>query len=414
MKLSVTHYSGDRLGGAARAALRLHAAFRQHQILDSNMVVAEKTNDDYTISSLNEGIPGQLCSIIKSAVDALPRRLSSSHGSMPRSAGWATRLTAKDVNANPSDIAHLHWINGAFLSVEEVGRITKPLVWTLHDMWPFCGAEHLAPDTPNARWRIGYTPSSDIGGFDFDRWVWKRKKASWKKPIHIVTPSRWMADCARQSLLMCDFPVHVVPNALDVDTYKPMDKLVARRLLNLPANRKLILFGAIKGTQLSYKGWDLLMPALAAVVKESPDADAVVFGQGCPQEPPELPIKIHWMGHLYDDFTLAALYSAADTLVIPSRQENLPQTGSEAQACGCPVVAFDATGLKDVVSHEKTGLLVKPYDSAELASAIVAMLKNDEMRRQYGIAARERAQRLWSYATVAGQYKYVYETAISC
>jgi glycosyltransferase involved in cell wall biosynthesis len=119
------------------------------------------------------------------------------------------------------------------------------------------------------------------------------------------------------------------------------------------------------------------------------------------------------MGHLHDDFTLAALYSAADVLVIPSRQESLSQTGTEAHACGCPVVAFDATGLKDVVANEETGLLVKPYDPTALASAIVLMLENDEMRRQFGVAARERAQRLWSYHKVAEQYKDLYEAAIT-
>lgn len=413
MKLSVTHYSGDRLGGAARAALRLHTAFRQHPIVDSNMIVAEKTTDDYTISGLNEGIQGRLGSIVKSAVDAVPRRLSSPRDRMPRSAGWATRLTARDVNSHPSDIAHLHWVNGSFLSIEEIGKITKPLVWTCHDMWPFCGAEHLATDASDARWRNGYTPLSDINGFDFDRWVWRRKKASWKKPMHIVAPSQWLADCVSQSNLMSDFPVHVIPNTLDVDTYKPMDKLAARRLFNLPANRKLILFGAIKGSQLPYKGWDLLMASLIDVAKNSPDTDAVIFGQGIPEKPPELPITIHWIGHLYDDFSLAALYSSADVLVIPSRQEAFGQTGSEAQACGCPVVAFNATGLKDVVSHEKTGLLAKPYDSTSLAYSIMRILNNQGLARQLGINARERAERIWSYAVVARQYLNLYNE-ITC
>ena len=413
MKLRVTHYSGDRLGGAARAALRLHAAFRKHQIFDSNMVVAEKANDDYTVSGLNEGFRGRLGSIVKSAFDALPRRLSSMPDNMPRSAGWATRLTAKDVNSHPSDVAHLHWVNGAFLSVEEIGKITKPLVWSLHDMWAFCGAEHLAPDTPDARWRSGYTASSDIGGFDFDRWVWRRKKISWKKPIHIVTPSRWLADCVSQSSLMRNFPVHVIPNTLDVEVFKPMNKAEARHLLNLPQSRKLILFGAIKGTQLTYKGWDLLLPALANVFHEMSGVDAVIFGQSQPENSPALQLVVHWMGHLHDEYTLAALYSAADVLVIPSRLESFGQTGSEAHACGCPVIAFDSSGLKDVVANKETGLLIKPYDSAELASAIVSLLKCDDTRRQYGIAAQQRAQRLWSYSKVAAQYKDVYEEAVT-
>lgn len=413
MKLSVTHYSGDRLGGAARAALRLHAAFRQHPIVTSTMIVAEKNNDDYTIRGLNEGTRGRLGSIIKSAIDAVPGRFALPLDIMPRSAGWATRLTAREVNARNSDIAHLHWVNGGFLSVEEIGKISKPIVWTFHDMWPFCGAEHLTKDTPDARWRNGYEGSTDIKGFDFDRWVWRRKKEKWKNPMHIVAPSRWLADCVRQSDLMRKFPVHVIPNTLDIDTYKPIDKYVARHLFNLPINRKLILFGAIKGIQLPYKGWDLLMPALTQLAKICPDAEAVVFGQGVPEIQPAVPVKIHWMGHLYDDYSLAALYSAADVLVIPSRQESFGQTGSEAQACGCPVVAFDATGLKDVVENNKTGFLVTPYDHSELVNAISVIIKNKEVYHRFGSAARERAIRLWSNNVVSQKYCDLYQGVVS-
>lgn len=410
--LKVTHYSADRIGGAARAALRIHLALRQLEIIDSRMIVTEKQNDDYTIDEIDKGFFGRLNAFVKSGIDELPKRLIKPNDNAPRSAGWSTRLSAQFVNSNPADIAHLHWINGGFLSVEEIGKIKKPIVWTLHDMWPFCGAEHLAPDTPNTRWRTGYQKSPDINGIDLDRWVWKRKKSYWNKPMHIVTPSRWLAECVRESELMKNLSVHVVPNALNTDTYKPMDKLAARFLLNLPTNRKLILFGAIKGTKLTYKGWDLLVPALTEVVKNCPNTEAVIFGQGCPESPPDLPIKVHWMGHLYDDFTLAALYSAADLLAIPSRQESFGQTGSEAQACGCPVVAFDATGLKDVVSHENTGLLVKPYDSSAMASAIITLLRNESLAYKYGTSAQIRARHLWSFPVVAKQYSEVYEQAV--
>lgn len=375
------------------------------------MVVSEKKIDDHAVTGLNSGVGGGLCSIFKSAIDAVPRRLANPSDGMPRSAGWATRVTGKYVNSASSDIAHLHWVNGALLSIEEIGKIRKPLVWTLHDMWPFCGSEHLAPDKPEARWRTGYLPSTEITGFDIDRWCWKRKKASWQNSIHIVAPSRWMADCVRSSSLMSEFPVYVIPNALNVDVYKPMGKSEARHLLNLPQNQKLVLFGAIKGTQLSYKGWDLLMPALSSVVKEFSGAAAVIFGQSKPAEPMAWPFQVHWMGHLHDDFTLAALYSASDVLVIPSRQEAFGQTGSEAQACGCPVVAFNATGLKDVVENEVTGFLVNPYESSALASAVVKILKSDALRCQFGFAARERALRLWSASTVVEQYTKVYEIA---
>ncbi|HRH76397.1 MAG TPA: glycosyltransferase, partial [Cellvibrionaceae bacterium] len=197
--IKVTHYSGDRIGGAARAATRLHRALNQNEDVDSRMVVAERLDDDYTIEELDKGVPGKLNAMFKAGIDGLPRRLAWNADSTPRSAGWAAKLTAKAVDSNASDIAHLHWINGGFLSVEEIGKITKPIVWTFHDMWPFCGAEHLAPDTENARWKVGYNRPNEIKGFDFDRWTWKRKKAHWLKPFHIVAPSSWMAECVSNS-----------------------------------------------------------------------------------------------------------------------------------------------------------------------------------------------------------------------
>ncbi len=194
-------------------------------------------------------------------------------------------------------------------------------------------------------------------------------------------------------------------------TFKPMDRLAARRLLNLPEQARLVLFGAIKGTQLPYKGWDLLQPAVAALAEAEPDVHAVIFGQRAPASPPALGIKIHWMGHLFDDFSLAALCSAADVLVVPSRQEYFGQTDSEAQACGGPVVAFDTTGLQDLVAHGETGLLAKPFDSGELASNMLVLLRDDSLRQQFSFNARLRAERLWSYARVSAQYLEVYKHA---
>ena len=414
MTLDIVHYSGDRLGGAARAAYRIHAALKLTPELRSRMVVAFPTTDDPTIASVGAGLKRRLSRMVSPFVDALPLRLAAPGDRLPRSAGWAGQITAAAINAEVMDVAHLHWICGGFLSVDDIGRIRRPLVWTLHDMWAFCGAEHLADDTAESRWRSGYPPTGHTAArFDIDRWAWRRKRARWQTPMHIVAPSRWLARCVQDSALMRQWPVCVIPNPLDLANFKPMDRLAARRLLNLPERTRLVLFGAIKGTQLPYKGWDLLQPALAALAQAEPDVQAVIFGQSEPPSPPALGIKIHWMGHLFDDFSLAALYSAADVLVIPSRQESFGQTGSEAQACGCPVVAFDTTGLQDVVAHDETGLLTRPFDSGELASNLLALLRNDSLRQQFSLNARLRAERLWSYARVSAQYLEVYKHAAS-
>lgn len=413
MNLRVMHYSGDRIGGAARAARRIHSALRAHGSSDSRLMQAEPWGDDPTLSAFGPQLRQRLAAVFKPTMDALPLRVAAPRDALPRSAGWSSRLTAFDVNSAAADVVHLHWICGGFLSVENIGRIRRPLVWTLHDMWAFCGAEHLQGDANDARWRNGYSAQpTSAGRFDIDRWVFDRKRKHWRQPMHIVTPSRWLADCVRGSALLGHHSVSVIPNPLDVAVFKPMERAAARRLLNLPLQRKLVLFGAIKGTQLPYKGWDLLMPALARISGQRQDVDAVIFGQGRPANEPALGMPIHWMGHLYDDISLAALYSAADVLVVPSRQESFGQTGSEAQACGCPVVAFDATGLRDVVAHDETGLLATPFDPESLSAHVLTLLEDESRRNQMGTQARLRAQRLWAYDTVAAQYDSVYAQTV--
>ena len=101
--------------------------------------------------------------------------------------------------------------------VADAGNIKKPVVWTLQDMWAFCGVVHY---TEYHRWRDGYTarnrPSYE-SGFDLRRWTAARKLKHWKRPMHIVTPSRWLADYATQSMLMLDRPITVIPDTINTD-----------------------------------------------------------------------------------------------------------------------------------------------------------------------------------------------------
>jgi glycosyltransferase involved in cell wall biosynthesis len=138
----------------------------------------------------------------------------------------------------------------------------------------------------------------------------------------------------------------------------------------------------------------------------------VVFGQSRPAQPPDLGFPIHTSGPLHDDLSLRLLYAAADVFVIPSRQDNLPNTGLEAHACGTPVVAFATGGLVDIVDHQITGALAQPFDPHSLAAAIRWVLEDPQRRRQLGAAARQRAERLWDPARVAGLYAEVYGQAL--
>jgi glycosyltransferase involved in cell wall biosynthesis len=413
--MKVFHYSGDKTGGAGRAALRLHQALLSAGDIESTLIAQSVHDQSMGVRVLDTSVASQIKSLVRPGLDRIPARFLKGATSVPRSPSWLSAMTADAINESDADIIHLHWTGAGFLSIENIGKIKKPVVWTLHDMWGFCGSEHLAPDDANARWRHGYDTASrgiDLRGFDVDRWTWQRKRRAWRLPMHVVAPSRWLANCASHSTLMREWPVSVIPNVLNTERYKPVPKVQARDVLNLPQDKKLILFGAIKGTQMPHKGWDLLMPALQSVADIWGDVEAVIFGQSAPAVEPEIGMKLNWMGHIFDDATLALLYSAADLIVVPSRQEAFGQTASEAQACGCPVVGFDATGIRDVVEHGVTGYLAKPYEVADLVRGIRSVVESQNCDDRIRQKARARAVALWSQNVVAKLYEEVYVGAL--
>ena len=209
---------------------------------------------------------GAITRLLRPSVAALPLRLQKTKGAVFHSTALLASGLVDELNRSDADVLNLHWINSEFLSISDIAGLRKPLVWTLHDMWAFCGTEHYAPEDKDARWRVGYHALNRLqgdAGVDIDRWVWRRKLKAWQRPIHIVTPSRWLAACTSASSIMHDWPVTVVPNPVDTHQYQPWPKALARQLLGLPATAKLVVFGAIGGAQDLRKGWDLLQPALS-------------------------------------------------------------------------------------------------------------------------------------------------------
>lgn len=318
------------------------------------------------------------------------------------------------LNASDADVVHLQWVQHEMLSIADIARIRKPIVWTLHDMWAFCGAEHYTTDH---RWRDGYRRANrphHESGLDLNRQTWQRKRQHWRRPLQIVCPSHWLAECVRSSALMHQWPVAVVPYPIDPDRWQPLDQRLARQLIGLPQDCPLLLFGAIGGGKDPRKGMDLLLAALSHLRTEPclQTLQLVVFGQLAPQSPPQLGFPVHYTGSLHDDLSLRVLYSAADAMVIPSRQDNLPNTGLEAHACGTPVVAFNTGGLPDIVADRVTGALAEPFEPVSLAAAIRWVLEDPQRLQQLAAASRSRALQLWHPARVAGLYAEVYQQAL--
>ncbi|UXY15614.1 glycosyltransferase [Chitiniphilus purpureus] len=403
----------DHSGGAARAAWRLYCALHDSGLM-ATMQVARALREEPGVRAIRSGQSQRLRRWAGRLINRLQVTGNQEfHSANVLPSRWHTKL-----NTSGIDVLNLHWVGGEALSIEDLGRLTKPIVWTLHDMWPFCGAEHYADEDETARWRHGYHAANrtlSARGLDLDRWVWIRKQRAWRQPLHLVSPSRWLAQQAKASALLGQQPVHVIPNPIDLTVFRPYPQAEARARLHLPPNQLLILFGALGGTHNPRKGADLLEAAIGQLPRLIGGRPwcSLIFGQSAPAGVASFGGQpAIWLGHIGEDKLLALLYSAADVMVVPSRQENLPQTATEAQACGCPVVAFDCTGLPDAVLQHRTGFLAKAYDAGDLAHGIRWILDEPTRRRQLGSAAAERARTLWSPVEIARQYQSVFEQAL--
>jgi glycosyltransferase involved in cell wall biosynthesis len=408
----VVHLSqSDTDGGAARAAFRLHMALHRRGV-DSTMRVAEGRSGHWTVvgpRTAGERLAASVRPVIgRLACDALATGNPVLHSPAVAPTRWATTLRRE-----PDAVVHLHWVQKELISIADLGRLRAPAVWTLHDMWPFCGAEHYAED---ARWREGYRADNrpaHESGFDLNRWTWRRKQRHWVSPLQLVCPSRWLADCVRASALMHDWPVTVIPNPIDTEFWRPVARPLARQVLGLPADVPLLAFTAYGGSRDPRKGFALLREAVLAAQADIPGLELVVAGQCEPRAPEIAGLRAHYLGALQDEAALMLAYSAADALVIPSRLDNLPNTGVEAMACGTPVIAFDVGGLPDIVQHRRNGFLAPGNDAAGLADGIRWVLADRDRRAALGAAAREHAVRTFSEAAVLPALLEVYQRALA-
>jgi glycosyltransferase involved in cell wall biosynthesis len=396
--------------GAARAALRLQQALRDFGV-DSSMRVAAASSGDAWVRAPRSK-PRQALALLRSTASWWLSKPQRSGNPITHSLAALPSRLDRELNRAGADLIHLHWLQDEFLSVEAIGRLRGPVVWTLHDTWAFCGSEHYPASQADRRFVEGYRRGNRLAGdrgIDLDRWVWRRKQRAWaglRPRLQLIAPSRWMAEQAAASALLAGVPCAVIPNALP-EVFRPISRPQARELLGWPQQRRLILFGAIDGAADPRKGWDLLEAALGQLASRRPDLEAVVLGQSQPAVAPRSSVPLRYAGRLRDDLNLALAYAAADVVVVPSRLDNLPQSASEALACGTPVVAFRQGGMADLVEHRRSGWLAQPGDGQDLARGISWCLDTpDPLLRSTRVAS-------WRPAAVAQAHGQLYRQLLT-
>jgi glycosyltransferase involved in cell wall biosynthesis len=401
--LMLAHSNGG--GGAGRAAGRLFTALDGAGV-DVSMHVDFNDTDDPRVFR-NSGPFADAARRMRITMDEIPAVLARHPQPQLFSPGFSSAITARRIDAFQADVVNVHWTNFGYLSIKQLGRIRTPLAWTLHDMWALTGGCNYDDESLQARWRNGFTAAKPDGmRWDVERWVWGRKTQSWTSARHLITPSTWLAQLASHSEVVADWPVHVIPNALDTHAFSPGDSAAARLRFGIDPAARVALVALGGDLADPRKGLDLLRDALTRMgdTNDEHPFELMVVGRGTAPDGwgAGLP-RTHWLGFVDDDAIVDA-YRAADVVVVPSRQDNLPQTATEPHACGTPVVAFRIGGLPDIVDDRVTGYLAAPGDSQDLANGITWVLADEARRASLGAAARQRALDLWDARIVGAAH----------
>ncbi len=367
MKSLVLSFSD--IGGGGRAAINIFKSLKIAEVNSSLYVKKKNTDLNYVKNFFKTN--NFLFDKYKEKINRNICKFENKKTFSYQSPSLFPTFLSKKINVLDYDIIHLCWIN-EFLSIEDIGKLKKPIVWSICDMWPFTGINHYDNYDENALWRKNNF--SLLKKFSLDKWLINRKIKSWKRPINIVVPNKWMYDCVKDSKVMSHFDCNIIKWPVDENIFFKKNKEECKQKFNFDKNRKLLIFGSSNGLNDKRKGWKYLEKAIKFTKTEF---DLLIFGI---KKPSNFSLKIK--GNIYfkdkinDDNELCDLYNSADCLALPSLNDNTPLISQEAQMCGLPIVLFDHNGLSDVINHKFNGYKAKPEDAVTLAQGIDWIFKN--------------------------------------
>ena len=341
---------------------------------------------------------------IEQRLEALAFRHANRNRLTPQSLNLFPTSIAARINRENPDVVNLHWINGASSAIWDLPRIHAPVVWTLHDTWPYCATEHYH-DNNDLRFVTGYREPAPNGSF-WQPLVWKCKRKNWNGwTPEIVAPSNWIAGEAQSSELMHRLPITPIANGVDLAVFRPSDRLKARQTLRLPPNARIILFGAYNAADRN-KGGPELTAALRRLSRRFSEP-LLLLAVGSNTKMPDFGIPTVFTGRLDTEQQMATAYAAADATVLASKYDNLPNILVESLACGIPAAAFATGGIPEIMEDRVSGALAEPFQPESLADALAWILEHPHPE-QLAAAARHRAESCFDIRDCARRYSGLY------
>ncbi len=420
--MKVLHINqSDTGGGAAVAAVRLLDALESNGT-DARMLVLEANNNHPNIEALVSGRRKKLVRNFKFLAEVLSFMPSEKNAQLRFA--FSSGRYGYDLSKHPliqdADILHLHWINQGLLSLKYLEKLIqtgKPIVWTLHDTWPFTGGCHYPEQCGGFTSTCGQCPMlKSPGENDLSARQHLSKETMYDNAsLTFVGCSNWMKEMADKSSLVrkvLKYPVKKIFNPIDINLFVPGNTKLIREKLGLPVNKKLLLFGAANTTD-PRKGTELLLRALKQISINNPhlqdELELVAFGKNIAAFEHETPFRLHPFNVVTSQQKMAQLYQASDFFVLPSMQDNLPNTVVESLSCGTPVVAFNIGGVPEMIRHNESGILVSPGKWKKLEEGILSLLDTSS---EMGKNARLFAERNFAPSIIAKQYQEIYKTFI--
>jgi glycosyltransferase involved in cell wall biosynthesis len=412
--------TSDRRGGAGRAAYRINNSLKEIGV-NSKMLVLSKHLDNQDIIQFGSSRIQKILQKIRRHYEKFQINNYKNRKSETFSiANHGLNISNLDLIID-ADIINVHWINRCFLSlksIKQIGKLKKAIVWTLHDMWAFTGGCHYSGDCRRYEKICG--KCDVLGSSKIRDLSWKilsqKLKVFRDLNLTIIAPSSWLSDCVKKSALFRNHKVEVIPNPVDTEIFKPIDKKKARQILNLSDKKFLVLFGLSPGVSLERKGINYLIEALLMLNHKLPDfsnnIELMVLGLSYSEQIHNIPFKTHFLGSMSSDHDINLCYNAADFFISPSLEETFGLTFIESMSCGTPCITFNHGGPADIVNHMKNGYLAEYKSSEDLLKGIRWILEDKNRLIRLGKNAREKVLNNYTYEIVGKKYSRLYESLL--
>lgn len=410
-------------GGAGVAAHRLYTALNNSGVVKSELMYLQGNSDENGVYILADTFLSKKVALAKLALEKLPflslvkdKDDRFRFSTATQGYNLSTRSLLKE-----ADIIHLHWINNGFLSIEQIeqlGKLNKPIVWTLHDMWAMTGGCHHSRECENYQQQCGncfYLKNPK--DTDVSNKVNLRKlKAYNNLDITFIACSNWLAERANKSSLLGNKRVEVLPNPIDTSIFKPNNKAEAKSSFKIEANNICLSFVAADVGN-ARKGFEYLRKALWLLKEKYPEWEhkikLLVMGEEKTEINLDLPFTYTFTGYLTDEKRIIEFYNASDVFILPSLEENLPNTIMEALSCGVPSVAFKVGGIPDLIEHKTNGYLAKYKNIDDLAKGIEETILESQNTNKLQTSAREKAVLNYDYKTIAPKVEAIYKSVLN-